>query len=30
MVKGLLNGEPVAFTGRRYRVTGRTIYPLAI
>jgi hypothetical protein len=30
MVQGLLNGEPVAFTGRRYHVTGHAIYPLAI
>jgi len=30
IVKGLLRGETVTFTGRHYRVTGHTIHPLPI
>lgn len=30
IVKGLLGGEPVTFTGRHYRVSGHTIHPLPV
>ena len=30
IVKGLLGGEAVTFTGRHYRVTGHTIHPLPV
>src|SRR4029077_15144501 len=29
-IKGLLEGEPVTFAGRHYRVTGHTIAPLPV
>ena len=30
IMKGLLGGETVTFTGRHYRVTGHTIHPLPV
>jgi probable F420-dependent oxidoreductase len=30
VIKGLLDGEPVTFAGRHYRVTGHTIHPLPV
>jgi probable F420-dependent oxidoreductase len=30
IIKGLLSGEPVTFSGRHYRVTGHTIHPLPV
>jgi probable F420-dependent oxidoreductase len=30
IIKGLLRGEPVTFTGRHYRVTNHQIYPLPV
>ena len=30
IIKGLLSGEEVTFTGRHYRVTGHKIYPLPV
>ena len=30
IIKGLLKGEQVAFSGRHYRVTGHTIYRLPV
>jgi probable F420-dependent oxidoreductase len=30
IIKGLLKGEQVAFSGRHYHVTGHTIYPLPV